>query len=94
MQPQDLEVIRICALGLIAVYKQRVVGDAHVAWLWEYSHILNPPTVGSLANKKRRSSRPTANQSLGGWNALAGRLFNDLRCGWVFVWHFGGWTDE
>jgi hypothetical protein len=32
-----------------------------VAWLREHDHIVNPPAAGSLANRKRTSSRPAAN---------------------------------
>jgi len=92
-QQRYLAVIRNRALGLFADYEQSVVGDKDVAWLPEHDHIVNPPAASSLANRMRTSSRPAANWSLSGWNALAGRLFKDLRCGWVFFWQFGGWTD-
>ena len=58
---QYLEVIRNCAFGLFADYEQSVVADEDVAWLCEHDHIVNPPTAGSLANRKRTSSRTAAN---------------------------------
>jgi len=60
-QQRYLEVIRNCALGLFADYEQSVVDDEDVAWLREHDHIVNPPAAGSLANRKRTSSRPAAN---------------------------------
>jgi len=92
-QQQYLEVIRNRALGLFADYEQSIVADEDVAWLRQHNHIVTVPAAGPLANRKRTSSRPAANKSLCGWNALAGRLFEDLHCGWGFFWHFGGWTD-
>jgi len=59
-QQQYLEVIRNRAVGLFADYEQSVVADEDVAWLREHDHILNPPAAGSLANRKRTSSRPAA----------------------------------
>jgi len=88
-----LEMIRNRALGLFADYEQCIVADEDVACLREHDHIVNPPASGTFANRMRTSSRAAANLSLWGWNALAGWLFKDLRCGWVFVWLFGGWTD-
>jgi hypothetical protein len=94
IRPQRyLAVIRTRALGLFADYEQSVVADEDVAWLHAYDQIVNPPAAGSLANRKRTYSRPAANLSLWGWNALAGWLFKDLHCGWVFLGRFGGWTD-
>jgi len=63
-QQRYLEVIRNGAHGLLADYEQRVVADEDVACLHEHDHIVNPPAAGSLANRKRTSSRPAANQSL------------------------------
>jgi hypothetical protein len=60
-QQRNIELIRNSALVLFADYKQSVVPDEDVAWLCEYNHISNPPTAGSLANRKRTSSRPAAN---------------------------------
>jgi len=60
-QQQYLEVIQNRALGLFADYEQSVVADEDVAWLREHHHIVNPPAAGSLANRKRTSSRPAAN---------------------------------
>jgi hypothetical protein len=60
-QQRYLEVIRNRALGLFADYEQSVVADEDVAWLREHDHIVNPPAAGSLANRKRTSSRPAAN---------------------------------
>jgi len=55
-QQRYLEVIRNCALGLFADFKQSVVPDKDVAWQREHDHIVNPHTVGSLANRKCASS--------------------------------------
>jgi len=63
-QQRYLEVIRTRALGLCADYEQSVVADEDVAWLPELNHIVNPPAAGSLANWKRKRSRPAANLSL------------------------------
>ena len=60
-EQQYLEVIRICALGLLAEYERRLVADRDVAWIPEHDHIVNPPSAGSLANRKRSSSCPAAN---------------------------------
>jgi len=60
-QQRYLEVIRNCVHGLFADYEQSVVADEDVAWLREHNNIENPPTAGSLANRKRTSSRPAAN---------------------------------
>jgi len=92
-QQRYLEVIRNGALGLFADYEQSIVGHEDVAWLYKHDHIVNPPAAGSLAIRKRTSSYPAANWPLWVWNTLAEYLFNDLRCGWVFFRHFGGWTD-
>jgi len=88
-----LDVIRNCAFGLIADYEQSVVADEHVAWLYEHNNIGNPAAAGSLANRNCITSHPAANWSFWGLNALAGRLFKDLHCGQVFIWHPGGWTN-
>jgi hypothetical protein len=62
IRPQRyLEVIRNRALGLFAHFKESVVPDEDVAWLCKYDCIVNPPTPGSLANRKCTSSRPAAN---------------------------------
>jgi len=60
-QQRYLEVIRNRAHGLFADYEQSVVADEDVAWLCKHHHIVNPPAAGSLANRKRTSSRPAAN---------------------------------
>jgi len=60
-QQRYLEVIRKHALGLFADYEQSVDADEDVAWLHEHDHIVNPPAAGSLAYRKRTSSRPAAN---------------------------------
>jgi len=60
-QQRYLEVIRNHALGLFANYEQSIVADEDVPWLPEHDHIVNPPAAGSLANRKRTSSRPAAN---------------------------------
>jgi len=60
-QQRYLEVNWYHALGHFAVYEQSVVADEVVAWLCEDNHILNPPTAGSLANRKLTSSCPAAN---------------------------------
>jgi len=60
-QQRYLEVIWNHALGLFANYKQSVVADEDVACLHEHNHIVNPPAVGSLANRKCTSNRPAAN---------------------------------
>ena len=88
-----LEVIRNHALGFFVDYEQSIVPDQDVVWLHKHDHIVNPPATGCWANRKRICSLPAANQSMWRWNTLAGRLFKDLCCGWVFFWHFGGWTD-
>jgi hypothetical protein len=77
------EVIRNWALGLFADYVKSILGDADIAPLPELDHIVNPPAVGSLANRKRTICHPAANESLWELHALAGWLFKDLRCGWV-----------
>jgi len=59
-QPQYLEVIRNGALSVFAHQEQSVAPDENVAWLREHDHIVNPPTAGFLANRKRTSSRPAA----------------------------------
>jgi len=63
-QQQYLEVIRNCAVGLFDDYKQRVVADDNVALLPKHNHIVNPATVGSLANREHTSSCLAANESL------------------------------
>jgi len=93
-QQRFLEVIPYCAFGLLADYEQSIVTDEDVAWLPKHNHIVNPPTVSSLANRKPTSSCPAANLLLGEWNALAAQLHKDLHCGWVFLWHFGGSMDQ
>lgn len=93
-QMQFLEGIRNHALGHFSNHKQQVTVEKVVAALRNQDHIVNPPTANSLANRKRTSSRPTANQSLSGRNALAQNLFKDLHCRWVLFLHCGGWTDE
>jgi len=93
-QQQYLEVIRTCAPGLFAHYEQCLVADGDVAWLPEHNHIVNPHVPGFLVHRKRTSSCPATDSSLWGWNALAGWLFKNLHCGWVFFWQFGGWMDE
>jgi len=60
-QQQYLEVIRNCAPGLFANYEQSVVADEDVAWLRKHDHIVNPPAVGLLANRKRTRSCPAIN---------------------------------
>jgi len=60
-QQRYLEVIQNRAHGLFADYEQSVVAGEDMAWLRKHDHILNPPTAGSLANRKRTSSRPAAN---------------------------------
>jgi len=60
-QQRYLEVIRNRALGLFADYEQSVVAGEDMAWLREHDHIVNPPTAGSLANRKHTSSHPAAN---------------------------------
>jgi len=73
----------------LPIKEPSVVTDDDVAWLHEHDRILYPPAAGSLANRKRTSSHPAANQSLWGWNALAGQLLKDLCCGWAYFWLFG-----
>lgn len=92
-QQRHLQLIQSCALGLFADYKQCIVAAEDVAWLFEHDYIVNPPAAGSLANRIYTSSRPAANYSLPEWNAHVGQLFQDLGCGCVHFWHFGGWTD-
>ena len=60
-QQRYLEVIRNCAVGLFADYERSVVANEDVAWLREHDYIANPPAAGSVANRKRTSSRPAAN---------------------------------
>ena len=60
-QQQFLKAIRNCALGLFADYEQSVIAGDNMAWLHEHNHIVNPPAAGSLANRKRKSSRLAAN---------------------------------
>jgi len=67
--------------------------EKDVGWLCEYDYIVNPPAAGPLPNRMCTNSRPAAHCWLWWWNAQAGRLFKDPWCGWVFFWHFGGWTD-
>jgi len=50
-----LEVIQNFVLGLVADYELNVDADDHVAWLCEKDYILNPPTMGSLANLNHKS---------------------------------------
>jgi len=92
-QQRYFEVIRNHTLGYFADYKKGVVADKYMAWVREHVHIVNPSAAGTSANLKCTSCRPAANSSLWGWNALAARLFKELHSGWVFSWHFGGWTD-
>jgi hypothetical protein len=60
-QQRYLEVIGNGDLGLFTKYEQCVVADEDVAWLREHDHIVNPHGAGSLANRKRTSSRLAAN---------------------------------
>jgi len=92
-QQQYHQVIRNSYLIHIADYKQSPVADEDMAWLRKHNHIVNSPAAGSFTNRKGTSSRPAANKSLWGRNALAGLLFKDLQYGCEFFWHFGGWTD-
>jgi len=92
-EQENLEVIQSRALGLFPYYKQSVVADENVVRLRQHDHIVNPPAAGSLTTGKRTGRHRGADSSLWGWNALAGRLFKDLQCGWIFFTLFGGWTD-
>jgi hypothetical protein len=58
------EVIGNYTLGLFAHYEQRVDANEDVARLREHDHIVNPPAVDALPNRKRTCSRPAANSSL------------------------------
>jgi len=60
-QQWNLAFIRNCALGLFANSEQSVVANQDVTWLRKHDHIVNPLAAGSLANRKRVSSRPAAN---------------------------------
>jgi len=71
-----------------------VVTAEDVAWLRWHNLIVNPPADSSFANRQCTCSCPVADWSLWGWDALAGWLFNDLRCGQVMFWHFGGWMGD
>jgi len=48
-------------VSLFENYEQSLVADEDVAWQNEHSHIVNPATAGTLANKKYTSSCPAAN---------------------------------
>ena len=61
MQPQYLEAIQNSTCGHFACYEENLDADEDVAWLCEHNHIVNPPTVDSLANRKCTSSHHTAN---------------------------------
>jgi len=60
-QQQYLEVIWNRALRLFADYEQSLIADKDVAWLCVHNHVVNPPGVGSLANRKLTSICPAAN---------------------------------
>ena len=55
------EVVRKCALGLLAADEECLVADEDVAWLHRHDHIVNSPTAGSLANGNCTCSNPAAN---------------------------------
>jgi len=50
-QERYLEVIWNCALGLFADYEQSLVANQDEAWICKHDHIVDPPAVGSFANR-------------------------------------------
>jgi len=60
-QHQFVDVIRYPVPSLCADYELSAVVDQDVAWLHKYNHIVNPPTLDSLANRKSMSNHLAAN---------------------------------
>jgi hypothetical protein len=60
-QQRYLEVIQNHALGLFADYKNTIVADEDIPWLYKHNYILNPLAAHSCTNKKCTRCHPAPN---------------------------------